>query len=82
MTNPASYVFPVENGLTSFERFRIDQETELALFVNRQQPRLNISTSHHIANGISMVSIFGAVLFVNRRFFYRLVKAKKAINST
>lgn len=82
MTNPASYVFPAENGLTSFERFRIDQEVELVLFVNRQQPRLNISTSQGIANGISMVSMFGAAVFLVLRFFYRLVKAKKSINST
>jgi hypothetical protein len=79
MTNPAGYVFPAENGLTPFERFRLGQERDLDLFLNRRQPALKISAAQQAANWVSMVSLSGAALCLGLRAFQRLTAAANTL---
>lgn len=78
MTNPVSYVFPFENGLTLFERFKIGQEADLTLFINRQQPQFKISSAQHLTNGLSLVSIVSAFVFLAGTYFWNLVNFLKS----
>jgi hypothetical protein len=64
MTNPASYVYPDENNLYVFERFRVDQSEELNLFVNRKQPHFNISLSQKIANLASLITLIATSIYL------------------
>lgn len=70
LTNPASYVYPDENFLKPFERFRVDQAEEFNQFINRRQPELMISTTQRMAN---MITISSAVI-VFLYFFYRATR--------
>lgn len=85
MTNPASYVYPDENNLYVFERFRVDQSEELDLFVNRKQPHFNISLIQKLANFASLftlivISIY--LIFIATLAFANLYKSsKKFFNS-
>lgn len=65
MTNPASYVFPEENNLTPFERFRTDQLDDLILFTNRQQPQFNLSIAQRLANLINILTLVGVILYLS-----------------
>jgi len=78
MTNPASYVFPKENNLSPFERFRVDQRQELDVFVNRSQPKFMISMTQRIANLCSLVALFGVFLYVS---FQALLIARNSLKS-
>lgn len=69
ITNPASYVFPEENNLKPFERFRVDQRTELEKFVNRKQLDLEISVSQKVSNFINLVALIGL-------FFYMVIQVR------
>jgi hypothetical protein len=69
MTNPASYVFPEENNLQPFERFRVDQQMELEKFVNRKQPDLEISASQKVSNFLNLVALIGL-------FFYMVIQVR------
>jgi hypothetical protein len=64
MTNPASYVYPYENDLYLFERFRIDQREELDLFINRKQPPFNISLIQKIANLASLTTLIVVSIYL------------------
>lgn len=64
MTNPASYVFPEENNLQSFELFRIDQKTDLELFVNHKQPNFKISTWQKFTNVLSLAALIICLLYL------------------
>ncbi|MBI3168610.1 MAG: hypothetical protein HYZ22_09040 [Chloroflexi bacterium] len=70
LTNPASYVYPDENSLKPFERFRVDQAEEFNQFINRRQPKLMISTGQHMANIITIKS--AAIMFLY--FCYRIIR--------
>jgi hypothetical protein len=63
MTNPASYVFPKENNLQLFERFRVDQKESLKLFANHRQTAFNISTGQKIADILSMATLIALCLY-------------------
>ena len=82
MTNPASYVFPVENGLSRFEPFRTDQLSELESFVNRKQPNFKISSLQKAADAISLGALLGLLLYimVQAGLFLRIVFAKQRSN--
>ena len=64
MTNPASYVFPKENELQPFERFRVDQKESLELFANHRQPFFKISMGQKIANILSMTTLVALCLYL------------------
>src|SRR6266498_71626 len=64
MTNPAGYVFPKENDLQPFEPFRVDEKTDLELFINHKQPNLKISNWQKFADGINLVALLIALLFL------------------
>lgn len=68
MTNPASYVFPDENNLVPFERFRTDQLAELEKFVNREQPDLKISVIQNISNILNLTALIGVSLYIFIQF--------------
>jgi hypothetical protein len=77
MTNPASYVFPAENNLQPFERFRVDQLTELEHFVSRKQFNLKISVLQQASNYLSLAAITGLLLYIIiqvRLFLLRVFK--------
>ncbi|HET9590514.1 MAG TPA: hypothetical protein VFO91_17135 [Anaerolineales bacterium] len=61
MTNPASLVFPRQNGLQPFERIRIDEEQELRAFVQRRQPGWKIPKAQVILNWVSLGSLVLAI---------------------
>jgi hypothetical protein len=76
MTNPASYVFPTENGLQVYERFRVDQKAELELFINRRQPDFKISTLQTVSNIINVIAVVLLVFYI----FFNVIK-RRMINS-
>lgn len=57
MTNPASYVYPDENNLFRFEKFRADQRTELENFINHRPLEMQMSISQKLANLCSRVMV-------------------------
>ena len=64
LTNPAGYVFPVENGVQPFDLFRADQTEDLELFINHKQPNLEISNWQEIANLITMAALVLSVMYL------------------
>jgi hypothetical protein len=64
MTNPASFVFPEENGLQPFDLFREDQKADLELFISHQQPNLEISGWQRVADWISLAALIVSVLYL------------------
>lgn len=64
LINPAGYVFPEENNVSPFERFRIEQEEDFIRFINREQPRFEISAAQKQANAMSIISLLGAALYL------------------
>lgn len=63
MTNPASYVFPAENNISPYERFRADQLAELDRFVNRKPFDSKISASQHVANILSLAALICLAIY-------------------
>lgn len=57
MTNPASLVYPQENGLTLFERFKVTERDKLEQFANRRQPDFKLPPSQHFLNILSVVTL-------------------------
>lgn len=70
MTNPASYVFPEENGVHLYERFRVTQKADLDLFINRIQPNFEISYLQKLANAINITALIGIGIY----FLYKVFK--------
>jgi hypothetical protein len=64
MTNPAGYVFPEENNVRPFDLFREDQRTKLELFLNHQQPDLEISKWQRFANVLSLAALILSLLYL------------------
>lgn len=79
MTNPASLVFPEENGLRIFERISTQDEANMKAFILRQQPNWKVSERQNLANDLSLL---GLILFVAvlgaHFFFYRIHRADRA----
>jgi hypothetical protein len=61
ITNPASLVFPEENGLQPFERIKVDDEDELQAFVERRQPRWKLPVLQVILNWLSLAAFILSV---------------------
>lgn len=57
MTNPASLVFPKENGVYPFERIKATERETLTIFVNRGQPDWRIPTIQNSLNYFSFFSL-------------------------
>lgn len=57
MTNPASLVYPQENGLTLFERFKVTEREKLEQFANRRQPDFKLPLMQHILNIVSAAAL-------------------------
>ncbi|MEJ5224006.1 MAG: hypothetical protein WHV44_06070 [Anaerolineales bacterium] len=62
MTNPASLVFPEENGLTLFERFKVTERDKLTQFANRHQPDFAMPLTQHLLNILAMATLAGALI--------------------
>jgi hypothetical protein len=74
MTNPASYVFPRENNLQAFVRFRVDQKADLKLFINRKQPDFKISTLQTVSNIINVIAVVLLLTYI----FFEAIKRSMA----
>lgn len=57
MTNPASLVFPTDNGVYPFERIKVAEREKLEIFVNRGQPDWRIPTIQKYLNYFSLFSL-------------------------
>ncbi len=57
MTNPASLVYPEENGLTPFERFKVSERDKLEQFANRRQPYFKMPFMQHVLNIVSAAAL-------------------------
>jgi hypothetical protein len=80
MTNPASYVFPEENNLRAYERFRIDQKAELEKFINRKQPDFKTSTLQTASNIINLASVIMLLVYVLFNIVIAVRRIKKQLN--
>jgi hypothetical protein len=74
MTNPVSYVFPEENNLQPFERFRVDQRPELEQFINRKRFDFKISISQKISNILNLVALMGVFFYVVIRIRLHVIR--------
>lgn len=65
MTNPASLVFPELNGLQPFERFKVSEQDQLEIFLERRQPEWIIPTAQNVLNVVSIIGLIltAAILF-------------------
>ena len=63
MTNPASYVFPDENNLSTFERFRVDQRDALELFIHRKQPVWKMSFIQNASNVLNLIGVIIVLIY-------------------
>lgn len=58
MTNPTGYVFPEINGTRPFERIRVGDEENLALFLSHQKTNWEIPVYQQILNWVSGVTFW------------------------
>ncbi len=66
MTNPASLIYPEENGLALFERFKVNERDKLEQFANRRQPQFNMPITQHVLNGLAIITLMAQMLVLLR----------------
>ncbi|MEP7134904.1 MAG: hypothetical protein ABI904_08225 [Chloroflexota bacterium] len=64
MTDPTGYVYPELNNNKPFDRFRVEDEEPLKLFVKHLQPDWKIPTYQRVLNWISGMTFLTTLIYV------------------